>query len=385
MAAPQNRPEKRPLNAGERCAWLRLIRTEHVGPMTFRRLLGRFGSAEAALAALPGLARRGSGSKAPKIYPPEKAEAEIEALEALGAALIARCEPGYPPLLAAIEDAPPLISVLGDPTLLERPAGTTIAVVGARNASLNGRRLARDIAAGLGRAGQLVVSGMARGIDAAAHEGALATGTVGVLAGGVDHVYPKENAALFAEVRETGALISEMPPGTVPQAQHFPRRNRLISGMAQGVVVIEAGQRSGSLITARMALEQGRDVFAVPGSPLDPRNRGSNDLLRQGAILTESADDVLGALGPLDPALREAKQDTDIIDDFAAMPEPGEAERAQAAVLECLGPAPVKVDEIIRSCHLSAPAVSAVLLELELAGRLERHPGQQVSLIRALK
>ncbi|MEX2451626.1 MAG: DNA-processing protein DprA [Rhodospirillales bacterium] len=382
MAPPRQRPLSRPLSAREKRDWLRLIRTEHVGPLTFYRLLARFGSAAAALTALPDLARRGGRAKAPRPYTAANAEAEIEAVEALGARLIARGEPEYPPLLAAVEDAPPLISVLGDAALLARPA---IAVVGARNASLNGRRLARDIAAGLGAAGHLVVSGMARGIDAAAHDGALATGTVGVLAGGVDHIYPKENAALFAEMRETGALISEMPPGTVPQAQHFPRRNRLISGIAQGVVVIEAGHRSGSLITARLALEQGRDVFAVPGSPLDPRSRGSNDLIRQGAVLTESAENVLEALGPLDPSLREPPQQIEIVDDFLNTPEPGDTETARAAILECLGPAPVKVDEIIRSCHLSAPAVSAVLLELELAGRLERHPGQQVSLIRAPK
>ena len=370
------------LDDTEKRDWLRLIRSENVGPITFFRLLRRFGSAVDALLALPDLAQRGGRKKTIKLYSEDKAEAEIETLENMGAHLIAWREPDYPYLLAKIDDPPPLISVLGITKLLNK---STIAIVGARNASLNGRRFARDISTALGHAGQTIVSGMARGIDASAHDGALDTGSIGVVAGGVDHIYPKENAALYAEMRERGALISEMPPGTIPQAQHFPRRNRMISGICQGVVVIEAGQRSGSLITARMALEQGRDVFAIPGSPLDPRNRGSNDLLRQGAILTEKAEDILSELGPLKHLpLRESQpiETNDILDDDAT---PETAEAARDLILECLGPAPVKVDEVIRSCHLSAPVVSAALLELELAGRLERHPGQQVSLIHAKK
>ena len=370
------------LTMSEKRDWLRLLRCENVGPITFFRLLRRFGSAGNALAALPDLAKRGGRKKTVKIYPEDKADVEIETLEAMGADLIASREPDYPYLLAEIEDPPPLISVLGNTNLLNKSA---IAIVGARNASLNGRRFARDMASALGAAGHIIVSGMARGIDASAHDGALNTGTIGVVAGGVDHIYPKENTALFAEMRERGALISEMPPGTTPQAQHFPRRNRLISGIGQGVVVVEAGQRSDSLITARMALEQGRDVFAVPGSPLDPRNRGSNDLIRQGAILTEKPEDVIGELGSLHPQPLRESQPIETNDVFTEVLPPDQTDATRDIILECLGPSPVKVDEIIRSCHLSAPVVSAALLELEIAGRLERHPGQHVSLIRAIK
>lgn len=374
--------DSQPLTTSEKRDWLRLIRSENVGPITFFRLLRRFGSAADALAALPDLANRGGRSKTVKIYPEDKADLEIETLEHMSAHLIAWREPQYPYLLTEIEDPPPLISVLGNTDLLNNSA---IAIVGARNASLNGRRFARDMARALGAAGEMIVSGMARGIDASAHDGALDTGTIGVVAGGVDHIYPKENAPLYAEMRERGALISEMPPGTTPQAQHFPRRNRLISGIGQGAVVVEAGQRSCSLITARMALEQGRDVFAVPGSPLDPRNRGSNDLIRQGATLTEKPEDVIGELGALRPRSLRESQPIETNDIFMENLAPNHTETARDIILECLGPAPVKVDEIIRSCHLSAPVVSAALLELEIAGWLERHPGQQVSLIRAPK
>jgi DNA processing protein len=285
--------DTRELSSAERLAWLRLIRSENIGPVNFRRLLARFGTAEAAIAALPDLVRRGGRSRPIKLYPREAAESELSALETLGGRLIAVIEPDYPPALAALEDAPPVISALGDLGLLQRKS---VAVVGARNASANGRRLARDLAAGLGTAGFVVTSGMARGIDAAAHVGALETGTVAVVAGGLDVVYPPENEALYGEILARGLLVSEMPPATVPQAGHFPRRNRLISGMSLGVLVVEAARRSGSLITARYALEQGREVLAVPGSPLDPRARGCNDLLRQGAVLVESAEDVVEAL-----------------------------------------------------------------------------------------
>ena len=288
----------RPLAGPEKLAWLRLIRSENVGTITFHRLVERFGSAGAALEALPELARRGGGARKIKVCPKAAAEREMEALDSLGARLIARGEAGYPALLAHIDDAPPLLGVIGHAHLLER---TAIAVVGARNASLNGRRFARRLAGDLGSGGLLVVSGLARGIDSSAHEGALETGTAAVLAGGIDVVYPEEAAGLYADIRERGVLMSEMPPGTRPQARHFPRRNRLISGLSRGVVVVEASPRSGSLITARLALEQGREVFAVPGSPLDPRARGTNDLIRQGATLTESADDVFAVLNEMAP------------------------------------------------------------------------------------
>ncbi|MBW7849763.1 MAG: DNA-protecting protein DprA [Rhodospirillales bacterium] len=369
--------EPRSLTASERIDWLRLSRSENVGPVTFARLLERFGTAGAALDALPDLARRG-GRGAPITIPTKAAvEREIEAHERLGARLLARVEPSYPQALAVLPDAPPLISVRGQASLLNRPA---IAVVGARNASANGRRLSRDLAAALGTAGLVVVSGMARGIDTAAHEGAMATGTVCVLAGGVDVVYPPENGPLYGAALERGALVAEMPVGTTPQASHFPRRNRVISGMAMGVVVVEATLRSGSLITARLALDQGREVFAVPGSPLDPRSSGPNNLIRQGATLVEGADDILGVLGPM--LIRPLSEPSS--QPFAPAPQGGtdesEVEKALALVVEALGPSPVAVDEIIRQCQLSPSVMSMVLLELELAGRLDRHPGNQVSL-----
>ena len=369
----------RSLSAAERLDWLRLIRSENVGPITFYRLIERFGTASAALKALPDLARRGGRRKPMTVCPRAAAEREMEAQEAVGAVLVARFEAGYPPNLVHIEDAPPLIGVLGQGHLLARP---TVAVVGARNASLNGRRFAERLAADLGKGGFVVVSGLARGIDASAHTGALETGTVAVVAGGIDVVYPKENERLHGDIAERGAIISEIEPGTIPQARHFPRRNRLISGMALGVVVVEASLRSGSLITARLALEQGREVFAVPGSPLDPRARGTNDLLRQGATMTESADDVLSAL---DDTLRMPLAERKIPDVSGAradVPSLGEIDSARAAITENLSPTPVMVDEIIRNGHFSPAVVSMVLLELELAGRLERQPGNRVALIK---
>ena len=256
-----------------------------------------------------------------------------------------------------------------------------VAVVGARNASLNGRRFAGKLGCELGRGGLVVVSGLARGIDASAHDGALDTGTVAVIAGGIDVVYPKENAELYGQFKERGVMISEIKPGTQPLGRHFPRRNRLISGMALGVVVIEATPRSGSLITARMGLEQGREIFAVPGSPLDPRAKGCNGLIRSGALLIESADDVLEAIKSM---VQRPFQESEPIDFAAFPPELADQESLAAArpeIIECLSPSPVSVDEIIRNCQFSLSVVSMVLLELELAGRLERHPGNQVSLI----
>lgn len=364
--------ERPSLPDAERLDRLRLIRSENVGPVTFRRLLDRFGTASAALRALPDLARHG-GRRSVHVCSVAEAEAELEAIDRCGARLIIFGDDAYPALLAEIEDAPASLTVIGDVGLLRR---ASIAVVGSRNASLNGRRLAYDIARDIGIGGLVVVSGMARGIDAEAHRGALPNGTVAVLAGGVDVCYPLENAQLYARVREQGTLLSEVPPATAPQARHFPRRNRLISGLAQGVVVVEANLRSGSLITARMAAEQGREVFAVPGSPLDPRARGCNDLLRQGAILTESAADVLGQLRAPIAASRPLAQPAPLpgIDD-------AETDEARRVVAETLSPTPVAVDEIIRTCQLSPAQVSTILLEWELAGRLERHAGNKVSLI----
>lgn len=368
---------QRTLNPSERLDWLRLIRSENVGPVTFYQLLARFGSAGAALAALPDVARRGGRAKPLSICPRATAERELQHLQDAGGRLVAWGEPDYPRALAATDDAPPLISVKGATHLLGSPA---IAVVGARNASANGRRFARDIAVQLGRQGLLVVSGLARGIDAAAHEGGLATGTAAVLAGGIDKIYPEENRALHERIAERGVLIAEMPVGTEPQARHFPRRNRIISGMSLGVLVVEAALRSGSLITARFALDQGREVFAVPGSPLDPRCRGANDLIRNGAILVESADDILRELQPqISAPLQEPKRDFSA--STAAAGDETDLAQAQEMVIQLLSPTPIPVDELVRQCQLSPALMITILLELELAGRIERHPGNQVSLL----
>jgi DNA processing protein len=373
-------PAQYNLSDTERLDWLRLSRTEHVGPIVFRQLIARFGNAKAALDALPELARRGGRARPVTPFPVGAAERELAALARHGGRFVACGEPDYPAPLAALEDAPPLISLVGDAALLARHA---IAVVGARNASTNGRRFAEDIARDLGQRGFAVVSGLARGIDSAAHRGSLATGTVAVVAGGADVVYPPENEALQRAIGEQGALIAELAPGTQPQARHFPRRNRVIAGLSLGVVVVEAAIRSGSLITARFALEQGRQVMAVPGSPLDPRCRGTNHLIRQGAALIESADDVMTALEGMAPP-RSAGPPRPVV------PPPlpvGAADdglaAARGAIAEQLGPTPVAVDELLRQCHLSAASVNTVLLELELAGRLERHPGNRVCLVSA--
>ncbi|GGF36675.1 DNA processing protein DprA [Aliidongia dinghuensis] len=369
------------LNPQERLDWLRLIRTENVGPVTFHQLLQRHGSAAAALAALPELARRG-GRRNFTVFSREQAERELAAVHRLDARLVAWGEPDYPPALAPLDDAPPLLTVLGRGDLTHR---RSIALVGARNASAAGQRFAREMAYDLARAGFVVTSGLARGIDAAAHGGALAHGTVAVVGGGADVVYPEENRGLYEEIVERGAVMAESPVGTVPQARHFPRRNRLISGMSDGVVVIEAALRSGSLITARFAAEQGREVFAVPGSPLDPRCRGTNDLIRHGATLVEGAEDVLTALAALSgrdaipPVPRRVPPRPQ---PPRPPPEtsPAEIEAAEKSVTGLLGPTPVTVDELLRQCHLSPSIIATVLLELELAGRLDRHPGGLVSL-----
>jgi DNA processing protein len=326
---------------------------------------------------------------APRICTLAEAEAELAALAKVHARLVAIDEPDYPPLLAHIDDAPPLIAMLGDASLLRRPS---IAMVGARNASLNGRRIAGGLARDLGEAGFCIVSGLAHGIDGAAHAASLASGTVAVVAGGIDVVYPQDHQDLYRAIAERGLILAEMPPGLRPQAGHFPRRNRLISGACRGVVVVEASLRSGSLITARLALEQGREVMAVPGSPLDPRARGANDLIRQGAALIEGAADVLNALSrpaarpPLAPEAIPAQGDAGAeASEEAGGGDGGEdggggldaAERMAAA----LSAAPVTVDELIRSCQLSPPLVNTTLLEWELAGRIERLPGNRIAMV----
>jgi DNA processing protein len=367
---------RRTLSDAERLDWLRLSRTENIGPVTFFRLVEHFGSATGALEALPQLARRGGRAKPLHVPTSAQAEKEMTAIRRLGGRMLAACEPGYPEPLAAVEDAPPLISVLGRVDLLLRPS---IAIVGARNASLNGRRIAENLARDLGASGLAVASGLARGIDTSAHGGSIGTGTVAVLAGGADVVYPPENRQLYQRIAAEGAVVAECAVGTQPQARHFPRRNRIISGLSRGVVVVEAALRSGSLITARFALEQGREVFAVPGSPLDPRCHGTNNLLRQGAVLTETADDVLRVLGE---SRAQAFAEPPVVSlPVAADAGSAELESARAIILESLSPSPLPVDEVIRQCHLSPAAALTAMLELELAGRIQRQPGNRVNLI----
>ncbi|MER9916239.1 MULTISPECIES: DNA-processing protein DprA [unclassified Mesorhizobium] len=365
------------LSDRQRLSWLRLIRTQNVGPASFRELINRFGSAEAALEMLPELMISGGAKRIMRIPSVEEAEAELDAASENGARFVGIGEADYPPMLKNMDNPPPLIAVKGEAAVFRLPA---VAIVGARNASLAGIKMARMLAADLGRDGYVIVSGLARGIDTAAHQGSLSTGTVGVLAGGLDVPYPPENIGLCDDIAERGgAVISEMPFGWQPRAQDFPRRNRLVAGAALGLVVIEAAQRSGSLISARLAGEMGRLVFAVPGSPLDPRCAGSNGLLKDGATLVTEAADVSGAIAPLAGTRTRSIAPPEKAPDFSATPPPGEDERS--GVLEALGPTPVGVDEIIRHTGLNAAQVSMVLLELDLAGRIERHAGGNVSLV----
>jgi DNA processing protein len=369
---------------------LRLIRTEGVGPITWRRLLDRYRTPAEALAALPHLARAGGKASPPVIPSASDANREFEQTEELGGRLIFMGDPDYPPLLAQLDDAPPVIGVLGDATLLAKPA---IAIVGGRNASAAGLRLAETLAEDLA-VHLTVVSGLARGIDGIAHTAAMRTGrTIAAIASGLDIPYPAENTTLQRLIAERGAVITEAAPGTQPQARHFPRRNRLIAGLSLGVLVVEAARRSGSLITARVAQDLGREVFSVPGSPLDPRTRGGNDLLREGAILTETANDVLenlsgfGAMFPSRLSADRSREDG--IDDGPPcvsersdqLDDPSSHDQARSRVVSLLGPTPTKVDDLVRRCQLSPAAVMVVLLELELAGRVETLPGNRFALL----
>jgi DNA processing protein len=360
----------------DRLSWLRLSRTENVGPVTFRQLLARFGTAEKAIEALPELAARG-GLKRKLTVPTLKAvEDEIRVLEKRGAQILTWGDDAYPKLLAQTPDAPPVLLVEGHAPLLNKQP--LVAMVGARNASLNGRRYAEKLARELGEAGIIVVSGLAAGIDASAHQGALATGTIGVIAGGFDHVYPPENAGLYDKLQTQGAIVTEMPLGTPIRPQLFPRRNRIVSGLCRGVIVVEAALQSGSLITARLAGEQGREVMAVPGSPMDPRAAGTNRLIKDGATLVESAMDVTNLLNQ--QRLEESELPLFAADTSHKIDE-NQADRARAALLGGLAPTPTPVDELIRLCDFPAPIVWAALLELELAGRILRLPGNQVALL----
>ncbi len=367
-----------PLESPEILDRLRLIRTENVGPVTYRNLLQRYGTATEALDALPELARRG-GKKKPLIaYPKEKALEELEKLQTMGAFLLPHDSPLYPRSLAVLSDAPPLITGKGQYSFLEKPM---IAIVGARNASLNGKHLASALAEGLGTAGYVVVSGLARGIDTAAHNGSLASGTIAVVAGGIDIVFPPENQGLYETLLEEGCILAEMALGQNPIARHFPRRNRVISGLSLGVIIVEAALRSGSLITARYANEQGREVFAVPGSPLDQRCRGTNSLLKQGATLIETAKDVIEALSNQLPTRFDENRGESYGDGPIETPSPTDLAAYREQLLEALGPSPVTLDDIVRTCHLPPNLVVTLLMELDLAGRLERHAGTMVSLI----
>ena len=372
-----------PLDAAQRLACLRLIRSDNVGPVTFRELINHFGGAEPALAALPELSRRG-GRQSIRICPAAQARSELDAADRIGARPLFTIEPGYPPALAALDAPPPLLYVKGDIALLARPM---VAIVGARNGSAAGQKLARMFAARLGRAGYVIASGLARGIDAAAHEAALERGTVAVLAGGLDNIYPPEHAELQRQIGERGCLISENPPGFVPRAQDFPRRNRIISGIALGVLIVEAARRSGTLITARAAADQGRVVFAVPGHPLDPRAEGTNRLLKDGATIATEPEDVIEALAPMlarapssslggaqEPAAAEIERPSAVDGRTEVAPQD------RARLLAALGPAPVDIDELVRATGLPVRALQIALIELALAGRIERHGHQLISL-----
>lgn len=361
----------------EKLARLRLARTDNVGPVTFHKFMKYYGAADRAIEAVPALAARGGRKKPLSVPPLHVAEREYEAVRKLGGDILCCGEEDYPPDLAATEDAPPVLAVIGNPALLRRPC---LAVVGARNASLSGRSFARALAKDLGAAGYMVVSGLARGIDTAAHEGALDTGTAAVLAGGIDVVYPPENRKLYDSIAARGLIVAENPPGMPPRAQDFPRRNRIVSGLSSGVIVVEATERSGSLITARLAAEQGRDVYAVPGHPADPRAAGPNRLIREGAVLVRGAQDVLEAAGGFRGGL--ALEDPVRQEILLPPDETGpDADDARRIVLDSLSFTPLDIDGLIRAAGLDAALAHAVLLELELAGAVQRLSGNRAVLM----
>lgn len=398
----------RRLTDEERLDWLQLSRCDNIGPRTFLALVQRYGDAAAALRALPELIRQGKG-RAVKLASREKVLREWQQAEKFSARFIALPEPDYPPGLRAIDSPPPLIVLRGRAELLRQPM---VALVGSRNASAAGLAMTERLARGLGAAGYVVVSGLARGIDAAAHKVSLATGSVGVLAGGLDRPYPPENLALLEEMAERGAIVSEMPFGYEPRGRDFPRRNRIVSGLSLATVVVEAARRSGSLITARFAQEQGREVFAVPGSPLDPRAEGTNDLIRDGVLLCASAQDVIDAVAPLaargaarydllfepepapfaeklwdewDWAEAETPAAPFVVEDEDAAPglsrtfDAGDSENAREKIMRLLGPAPLVVDDLARACGCSVQDIRLALQELEIEGRIERQGGDRVA------
>jgi DNA processing protein len=363
----------------QRLAWLRLIRSDNVGPATFRDLIKHFGSAETALEALPELSRRGGSTRPVRVAGRDEALAELEFAQRFGARFIGIGEPDYPSALRQVEGAPPIIAIKGDASALRQPA---IGIVGARNCSVSGAKFAAMLARDIGRAGYAIVSGFARGIDTAAHRASLTTGTVAVLAGGLDKPYPPENEPLLAELDSAnGVILSEMPFGWEPRAKDFPRRNRLIAGIGLGLVVIEAAARSGSLITARYAGNFGRLVFAVPGSPLDPRSEGANGLIKDGASLVTNAQDIIEAMAPVSriDIFSPHEVSEPIYEDDKPMALPP-SERERDLIVNALGQTPAEIDDIIRHTGLPAQSVYLVLLELDLAGRLHRHAGGMVSI-----
>lgn len=359
------------LGPEETLACLRLIRSEGIGPVTFRDLINHYGGAQNAISALPEIARRAGRAKPIKLCTKEDAEAELSAAERAGATPIFTIEPGYPAAVAAIDAPPPLLYVKGRIDLLNRPC---VGIVGSRVCSAAGAKLAGLFARQIGEAGYVIASGLARGIDGAAHQASLASGTVAVLAGGIDKIYPPEHAKLYAHIAAEGCLVTERPPGIVAREKDFPRRNRIIAALSLGVIVIEAAARSGTLVTARYANEQGREVFAVPGHPLDPRAEGTNRLIKNGATLVTTAEDVLDALRPI-----SGLEDRPAFADFAApaltdirSPPPEVDDNARTTVIAALGPAPIDIDAIQRATGLSVREVQIALMELDLAGRLER-------------
>ena len=371
------------LNDRQRLACLRLIRSDNVGPVSFRELINHCGGAEQALEALPDLAKRGGRSI--KICTKAAAESELERAAKAGATPVFTIEPGYPALMAVVESPPPMLYLKGRHDLMARAA---IAIVGSRGASAAGQAMARQFATKLGLAGFAIVSGLARGIDGVAHEASLATGTIAVVAGGIDVLYPPEHADLRDRIASQGCLVSEQPPGYVARAQDFPRRNRIISGMAHGVVVVEAARRSGTLSTANWARDQNREVFAIPGHPMDPRAEGTNDLLKKGATLVTAPGDVIDALAPQLAGIAgfaEARFDLEgLAASIRAAPVPpasGPDDNDRAHVLDALGPAPVSIDEIARATGIPVRLVQVAVMELGLAGRIERHGQQLVSRI----
>lgn len=368
-------PVKKKLNDHEKINWLRLIRTENIGPMTFYQLLRQCGSIDQVFERLPQMARNGGRLDGLKIPSITEIESEIEKLHKIGGEFIFACEPNYPYNLGFVEDAPPVLSTIGNLNLLTK---TSLAVVGSRNSSMNGEKFAFNISQEIGRSGYVIISGLARGIDRYAHLGSIETGTIGVLAGGINVIYPPENEKLYHEMKEKGLILAENPFGMEPIARHFPKRNRIVSGIAKGVLVVEAALRSGSLITARFALEQGRDVFAVPGSPFDPRCKGTNGLLREGAILVEKAEDITNILSQSKQSsfLDESEHSYDAGPPIS--PDENDVKMGREILLNKLGTTPIEIDSLLDHCDLTPNIGLSAILELELAGKIEREAGGKI-------